>query len=198
MKTSGVSPSPQMLKGRMQLYIENVKAEQANRTLTDIKGVREWRQIFRKLGTDPSRYRPSSEALLRRCLQNKPMFWVNTAVDVNNFCSLLHAIPSGIYDVEALSGDILCRLGGEEEQYEALNGRVTSCKGKLVTCDEQGPFGSPIVDSIRTRITEHTTEALQILYLYPDFPQPRHLLESVRAMFTQINGGEATDVRVLE
>ncbi len=58
--------------------------ELAGTTVGDLPVVAEVRQAFRALGKDPSRYRPSSEALLRRIAQGKGLFNVNNLVDTNN------------------------------------------------------------------------------------------------------------------
>lgn len=59
-----ISESPQMIKGRFQLFLESLKLE--DKSAADFPGVTEYRSVFKRLGTDPSRYRPASEALLRR------------------------------------------------------------------------------------------------------------------------------------
>ena len=68
------------------------------------------RAAFRALGKDPSRYRPSSEALLRRVAQGKPLFAVNSLVDANNPV-LSSRFPAGAYDLAALPGGIVLRIG---------------------------------------------------------------------------------------
>src|SRR3954469_20585435 len=61
-----VGNSPQMVKGRLQLFQESIFFEMENKQLTDLPGIKEWRNIFKKSGTDPSRYRHSAESLFRR------------------------------------------------------------------------------------------------------------------------------------
>ncbi|MED3648244.1 B3/4 domain-containing protein [Halalkalibacterium halodurans] len=187
-----VTPSPQMLRGRLQFFQEEVKvATNTTKTVTDYKGIVEWRQTFKQLGIDPSKYRPSSEALYRRIKQGKSLPEIHSAVDVNNFFSLEYECPFGIYDAEKINGDIVLKLGDIGAQYEGLNGRVNAMEGKLVTCDAEGPFGSPIVDSKRTAVTEKTTSAIQIAYLRPSLTDQdtEKLLTAAAHMFVQIHGG---------
>jgi len=187
-----VSDSPKMLQGRINFFVENLRLEHELARLTEIPGIREWRACLKKAGTDPSRYRPSAEALLRRLLQGNPFFWVNSAVDVNNFFSVLHALPLGIYDAAQIKGDVSFRLGHAEDRYEGLNGREVSMENKPLLADGLGAFGSPIVDSKRTCVTEQSRDLLHVIFFHDqiDSAQKDEILGSVGRMFTEINGGE--------
>jgi len=186
-----VSDSPKMLQGRINYFVEKLRLEHDLSRLTEIEGIAAWRSCFKQLGIDPSRYRPSSEALLRRLLQGNPFFWVNSAVDVNNFFSVLYALPCGIYDQEQLHGDVLCRIGQADDRYEGLNGREVHMEGKLLLADAHGAFGSPIVDSKRSCVTEQSKNLMQVIFFHEQIPAPKkeEILGSVGRMFTEINGG---------
>jgi DNA/RNA-binding domain of Phe-tRNA-synthetase-like protein len=179
-----------MIKGRFQLFTESIRLEE--KQPSDWPYIQEYRAVFKALGMDPSRYRPASEALIRRVLSGKDLGPVNSAVDVNNFFSLRHALPLGIYDAGKVNGDVTIKLGTAEDEYEGLNGRLMNMEGKLVSCDELGAFGSPVVDSKRTMMTNQATEALHIIYLPPslDEKSSQELLTSIAKMFTQVHGGE--------
>lgn len=183
-----------MLKGRLRLFQESIYFDLQDRTITSFEGIKEWRSIFKEFGTDPSKYRPSIEALFRRIQKQTYLPTINSAVDLNNFFSLQYEVPLGIYDKSCLNGDISLRLGNEDESYLAINGREVSLYNKLVLADEQGPFGSPYVDSNRAPVSEQTSEALQIIFLKPSLPTESSLklTESLSTMFTQIHGGEAS------
>ncbi|MDW8517578.1 B3/B4 domain-containing protein [Priestia flexa] len=189
-----VSEAPQMLKGRLRLFQESIYFDLQDRTITSFEGIKEWRCIFKEFGTDPSKYRPSIEALFRRIQKQTYLPTINSAVDLNNFFSLQYEVPLGIYDKSCLNGDISLRLGNEDESYLAINGREVSLYNKLVLADEQGPFGSPYVDSNRAPVSEQTSEALQIIFLKPSLSTESSLklTESLSTMFTQIHGGEAS------
>jgi DNA/RNA-binding domain of Phe-tRNA-synthetase-like protein len=186
-----ISESPQMIKGRFQLFLESLKLE--DKTAADYPGVAEYRSVFKMLGTDPSRYRPASEALIRRVLSGKELPPINSGVDVNNFFSIRFAIPIGLYNLDRIKGNVEVRVGGVEDTYEGLNGRDMNMEGKLLSADSIGPFGSPIVDSKRTMVDDTVKNALHIVYLQPsmDESEARELLESMAQMFTQVNGGTA-------
>lgn len=187
-----VGDSPQMIKGRMQMYQENLYLELQNQPPTERNGILEWRQTLKKLGADPNRYRHSAEALMRRIAKQQYLTPIHSAVDLNNFFSLQYELPVGIYDAANITGDIIISLGDEETGYEGLNGRYNTLKGIPYSKDELGAFGSLYVDSARTATNEETQEALQIFYLHPSLEEElaKELLQSAGNMFTQISGGE--------
>ncbi|TDL81067.1 B3/B4 domain-containing protein [Peribacillus frigoritolerans] len=187
-----VSESPQMLKGRMRLFQESIFFEMEDKKVQDLKPIGEWRSIFKKLGTDPGRYRPSSEALYRRIQKQQYLEPIHSAVDLNNFFSLQHQIPFGIYDADKLSGKIEIKVGNEADVYMAINGRDVSMNGKILSSDDIGAFGGPYVDSKRTAVTEKTTNALHLIYLQPsmDHENADEMLSSLTKMFIQIHGGD--------
>jgi len=187
-----VAESPQMIKGRMQLYQENLSLEMQDLPVTQREGIAEWRGLWKKLGADPNRYRHSAESLMRRISKQNYLTPFHSGVDLNNFFSLQYEIPIGLYDVAHISGSIEIALGHEEIGYEGLNGRFNTLNKILYSRDEEGAFGSPFVDSKRTAVTEKTTEALHIFYLRPSLTHEaaNELLASAGKMFNQIHGGD--------
>jgi DNA/RNA-binding domain of Phe-tRNA-synthetase-like protein len=188
-----VSESPQMLKGRLRLFQESLYFDYTDKKVTDIPAINEWRKIFKTVGTDPNRYRASNEALYRRVQKQQFLHTVNSAVDMNNFLSLQYQIPLGIYDVKNLAGNVVIKIGTDQDSYLAINEREVSFVNKLHSADQLGPFGSPFVDSKRTAVTTSTTEALHLIYLQPSqsSDESMQLLQALSNMFTQIHGGNA-------
>ncbi len=188
-----VSDSPQMLKGRLQLFQEQLYFELDDKEITDFPGLLEWQLVWKALGADPSRYRPSAEALFRRVKKQNYLSVVNSAVDMNSFLSLQYEISLGLYDADQIKGDIEIRVGNNSDRYEGLNNRVNTLTGILISKDAQGAFGSPYVDSKRTAVTEQTKNALHLFYLRPSMEKDTalQLLTAASNMFTGINGGEA-------
>lgn len=187
-----VAESPQMIKGRMQLYQENLYLELQDHPVTQLEGIAEWRKLWKKLGADPNRYRHSAESLMRRISKQNYLTPLHSGVDLNNFFSLQYEMPIGLYDVSKIKGFVEITLGHEDVGYEGLNGRFNTLKNILYSRDEVGAFGSPFVDSTRTAVTEETTEALQLFYLRPSLTNEaaNDLLLSAGKMFNQIHGGD--------
>ena len=150
-----------MIKGRMQLYQENLFLEMQELPVTQREGIAEWRQVWKKLGADPNRYRHSAESLMRRISKQNYLTPIHSGVDLNNF-SLQYEMPIGLYDVAQIKGFVEIDLGHDEIGYEGLNGRFNTLANILYSRDKVGAFGSPFVDSKRTAVTEETTDALHI------------------------------------
>jgi DNA/RNA-binding domain of Phe-tRNA-synthetase-like protein len=194
-----ISKTPKMIKGKINLFLADLRLGFGSVGLTQIPGIQEWRKCFKSIGIDPSKYRPSSESLLKRALQEKPMYWIHSAVDLNNYFSMKYALPFGIYHANKIEGDIQLRIGRPGESYMGLNGRETSMDGKLVLADSHSPFGSPIVDSVRTSVTEEAQHIIQLLFMYPELisEQRSSILDDTASTFIHIHGGTVATKEVL-
>ena len=127
------------------------------------------RSLYRKIGIDPTKNRPSSEALLRRVLKGNPLYQVNSIVDTCNFCSLKFLLSLGLYDVDKIKGRIKLRLGTEGEGYEGIRKEYVNVAGRFTLVDDEGPFGNPSADSARTMITEKTANVLFVIFTPADY-----------------------------
>ena len=165
----------------------------------DIEGVKSTRRLFHVLGIDPTKHRPASEALLNRALKNKPFFSVNNLVDVGNWCSLDFLLPICVYDISKIKGRVLIRKGLENEEYLGLNDRIVNLQGRYVISDEEGSFGSPITDSLRTAVNFNTTEVVLTVFASLDYDSA--LLREKAGIFSErvidVCGGEMTSIDIL-
>ncbi len=123
------------------------------------------RQLYRSIGIDPTKNRPSSEALFRRAIKGKPLYQINSLVDTCNFCSLSFMLSIGLYDADKIDRrTISVRIGKEGERYPGIGKDSINVAGKIALFDKRGPFGNPSADSFRTRITLETKNALFVLF----------------------------------
>src|SRR5574342_16151 len=95
-------------------------AKYADTPLGEISTVRKIRSIFHRAGLDPTRYRPSSESLLRRAVKGKGLYFINSVVDRINYFSLKTLWPIGLYDADKLKPPIVWRVEREGESYEGI------------------------------------------------------------------------------
>jgi DNA/RNA-binding domain of Phe-tRNA-synthetase-like protein len=123
------------------------------------------RAMYRRLGIDPTRTRPSSEALLRRVRKGEALPRVNAAVDVCNWCSVETLLPFGLYDRDRIEGGVELRIGGDGEQYEGIRKDVVHVAGRMTLADARGPFGNPTSDSARTMVTTATVRLLVVVFV---------------------------------
>jgi DNA/RNA-binding domain of Phe-tRNA-synthetase-like protein len=122
------------------------------------------RAMYKRVGIDPTKTRPSSEALLRRVLKGGAIPRINTIVDVINWCSVEFQLPYGLYDRASIRGIPTVRLGRAGEEYAGIRKDTVHVAGRITVADDEGPFGNPTSDSARTMVTTATTEALVIVY----------------------------------
>ena len=150
---------------RDDFELEVARATQAARTGT-VGDLGRARALYRKFGTDPTRMRPSSEALLRRMKKGEPLPRVNSLVDVANAMSVQLQVPVGLYDLDKVRGDeLVIRLGREGEGYAGIGKETVHVAGRLCVADAEGPCGNPSADSARTMITTATERAAWIYFL---------------------------------
>jgi DNA/RNA-binding domain of Phe-tRNA-synthetase-like protein len=123
------------------------------------------RTMYKRVGLDPTKTRPSSEALLRRVRKGDELPRINSLVDVINWCSLESQLPFGLYDCGRIEGDVLLRLGLDGEQYAGIRKDTVHVAGRLALADTAGPFGNPTSDSARTMVTTATTRALVVIFV---------------------------------
>ena len=145
------------------------------------------RAMYRRTGLDPTKRRPSSEALLRRVLKGDPLPRINNVVDVCNWCSLEFQLPYGLYDLDRIQGDIELRLGREGEAYAGIRKDEVHVSGRLTLADSLGAFGNPSSDSARTMVTGAARRVLMVVFAPAELPRGR--LENVI---------DASSVRVCE
>lgn len=122
------------------------------------------RTLYKAFGMDPSRHRPSSEALLRRVLKGLDLYRINSAVDSCNLASLEFLLPVGMYDAARIQGDVSLRLGREGDSYAGIRKGDVNVARRLALYDDLGPFGSPTSDSARTCVEEGTGEILAVIF----------------------------------
>src|ERR1043166_7857849 len=115
------------------------KSEQIN-TIPQFAAMR---SAYKALGKDPSRYRGSAEALLRRVLSGKGLYQINSVVDINNLVSLESLNPAGTYDLEKLTPPIELRVGTADECYKGIGKDQINLESLPVFADAVGRFGSP-------------------------------------------------------
>ncbi|MBI3668558.1 MAG: hypothetical protein HY237_02080 [Acidobacteria bacterium] len=159
-----VSPTGAELAAEMDAVCKQLRRERTLEDVAEMPPVRAVRAMFRAWGVDPVRYRPSSEALLRRVVQGKGLYRISNVVDLNNLGSIETAWPYGTYDRAALAPPLALRLGQAGEKYEGLGKQTWHLAGRPVLVDRRGPFGSPISDSVRTMITEAASAVLTVVF----------------------------------
>ncbi len=144
------------------------------------------RKLYRSFSTDPTKHRPSSEALWRRTKKGLEFPEVNPYVDLTNLLSLKYQVPYGLYDLDLVKGEIEIARGGEGDSYQGIRKDMINLNGKLLLRDEEGPFGNPSADSLRTCTTGETPRLLQVIFFHKDDPLAEEILSGSHRVMTSI------------
>jgi len=143
------------------------RSELTTESLKELTSIAATRTIYKKCGKDPSRYRPASEALIRRMLQGKELYQIDTLVDLINLASIAYGYSIGGFDAAKFVGDTLTLgIGREGEPYEGIGRGLLNIAGLPVYRDQQGGVGTPTSDNERTKITLQTTHLVVLINGY--------------------------------
>jgi DNA/RNA-binding domain of Phe-tRNA-synthetase-like protein len=183
----------------METLAATLRRAHAGRPPGDIEGLEPARRLYHRFGIDPTRTRPSSEALLRRVLKGESLYRINRLVDATNWASLALLLPIGLYDLDRVTGDMNIRQGRSGESYPGIRKGDVHVENRLTIADAEGPFGSPTSDSGRTAIRPETTRAAAVIFAPADFPRAE-MEEGLERMTRQILrwcGGEQEGAWIL-
>lgn len=152
------------------------------------------RTMYKRVGIDPTKTRPSNEALLRRVRKGDTIPRINSLVDIVNWCSLECQLPYGLYDLSKIVGPVTMRLGTEGESYAGIRKDDVNVGGRITVADTVGAFGNPTSDSVRTMVTTATADALVIVYAPAETPasQLARVLDVTASRIADIVGGHET------
>ena len=162
---------------RMDAPLASAEAHVRSHPPDEIAAVR---TMYKRVGLDPTKRRPSSEALLRRIRKGEPLPRINSMVDVCNWCSLEFQLPYGLYDAAHISGGVTLRLGRPGESYPGIRKDDVHVGDRITLADDVGPFGNPTSDSARTMVTTATTSAMLVVFAPIDV-DPRHVMRVLDA-----------------
>ena len=170
------------------------KATLTTETLKEMSSIAATRSVYRACGKDPSRYRPASEALIRRILQGKTLYQIDTLVDLINLASIAYGYSIGGFDADKFMGDTLTLgIGREGEPYEGIGRGLINIHGLPVYRDAIGGVGTPTSDNERTKIDLSTRHLMVLINGYDGCEQrvkdnARYILDLL-AKYCQSSGG---------
>ena len=166
-------------------------------SLKTLPSIAATRTIYKKCGKDPSRYRPASEQLIRRMLQGKELYQIDTLVDLINLASIAYGYSIGGFDADRFVGSTLTLgIGREGEPYEGIGRGMLNIAGLPVYRDAEGGVGTPTSDHERTKITLSTTHLVVLINGYDGNEQQveanAHFIQDLLKKYCQSDGGSVT------
>ena len=176
------TPYCQELWDEIDALGEKYKQTLTTESLKEMSGIAATRRVYRACGKDPSRYRPASEALIRRMLQGKKLYQIDTLVDLVNLASIAYGYSTGGFDADKFEGETLTLgVGKAGEPYEGIGRGMINIEGLPVYRDEKGGVGTPTSDNERTKMELKTTHLVVLINGYDGNEQ--HVREN--AVFIQ-------------
>ena len=157
----------QELWDEIHVLEERFRRELTTESLKELTSIAATRTVYKRCGKDPSRYRPASEALIRRMLQGKELYQIDTLVDLINLASSAYGYSIGGFDASKFEGDTLTLgVGREGEPYEGIGRGMLNIAGLPVYRDSKGGVGTPTSDNERTKITIDTRHLVVLINGY--------------------------------
>ena len=146
---------------------DEYRATLTTESLKLMTSIQATRRIYKVCGKDPSRYRPSGEALVRRVLQGKKLYQIDTLVDLINLACMKYGYSIGAFDADKFCGDTLTLgIGRDGEPYEGIGRGMINIAGMPVYRDSLGGVGTPTSDHERTKVSLATTRLLVLVNGY--------------------------------
>ena len=192
-----VEKSPRELLETLQDQTKTLAAALALEEIGSNAQLTASRETYKRLGKNPSRYRNSAEALLRRIVQGKGLYFINNVVDVNNLISLKAAISAGSYDLMGIRGPVIFSIGKSDQHYKGIGKDLINVENLPILVDELGNFGSPTSDSERAMVTEKAKEILMILFAFGGEAGLRSYLEEAAVLLEKYAAAKEMEIRII-
>ena len=194
------SPYSETLWQDIDGFCNKFRKELTTESLKEIASIAATRRVYKACGKDPSRYRPASEALIRRILQGKGLYQLNTLVDLVNLASIAFGYSIGGFDADKFHGDTLTLgVGKKDEPYEGIGRGLINIEGLPVYRDATGGVGTPTSDHERTKIDIHTTHLLTLINGYDGNEEQvsanAQFIQSLLRKYCDSDGGTVTYYR---
>ena len=189
------TPFCEALWKEIDALCEHYRATLTTETLKEMSSIAATRSVYKACGKDPSRYRPASEALIRRVLQGKSLYQIDTLVDLINLASIAYGYSIGGFDADKFKGDTLTLgIGKEGEPYEGIGRGMINIHGLPVYRDQEGGVGTPTSDNERTKMELQTTHLVVLINGY-DGNESRVIenaqyIQSLLRKYCQSDGGQ--------
>ena len=175
-------------------FTRELRAGETAESIKQQPAIAATREAYKRCGKDPSRYRPSAEALRRRLMRGIALYQIDTLVDLINLVSLRTGYSIGGFDADKIQGtDLKLGVGRAEEPFEGIGRGVLNIEGLPVYRDAVGGIGTPTSDNERTKMDLGTQHILAIVNGYSGQEGLREAAEMIQELlkkYTSSNGGE--------
>lgn len=191
------SASQNLLWSEIQEAAMHFKSTVTIDQVNKIPAIAATRKVYKALGKDPNRYRPSAEALCRRVLRDMELYRINTLVDLINLISIKTGYSIGGFDASKIQGDVVLGVGQEGEDFEAIGRGPLNIEGLPVYRDAIGGIGTPTSDNERTKISDNTNRLFMIINAYSGSEGLAEAVEYTVGLLEKYCGTKVVDVEII-
>src|SRR5690554_6105301 len=185
-----------VIKDLVAQYEKQIREEYSLSDILNIPLIKEGRDGYKKLGKDPSRYRLACESLLRRLVKGRGLYLINNVVDAGNILSIEAKRSVAVLDYDKIVGDVLIRLGTEEDEFVGIGRGKINVSNIPVYCDDLGPFGSTTSDTERTKITNDTKSILLFIICFGPSLKEEHKSYAISLFEKYANAQNIKEIKV--
>lgn len=192
-----VESSSESLLKEINKYCEELTEKISLEDIASLPRIKDAREVYKKLGKAPSKYRVSSEALMRRILQKKGLYKINNIVEINNLISLKSDFSVGSYNVENIQSPICLTIGEEGQKYKGIGKELINIESLPVLSDAISTFGSPTSDSERAMITNQVNEIIMCIYSFSGKEEVEEYLNYAKELLEMYADAKNISVKVI-
>lgn len=189
-----VKTSSEELIEEIEKYSESLIEKITLEDVASLDRIEDAREVYKRLGKAPSKYRVSSEALIRRILQKKGLYKINNVVEINNLISIKSVFSVGSYNLKNIKSPICLTVGEEGQKYKGIGKDLVNIENLPVLCDQISTFGSPTSDSERAMITKDVEEIIMCIYSFSGKNELEKYLEEAKKLL--IKYADASNISV--
>lgn len=191
------SSSEELLK-EINDYCNELNEKISLENIASLPRIKDAREVYKKLGKAPSKYRVSSEALMRRILQKKGIYKINNIVEINNLISLKSGFSVGSYNIKNIQAPIVLKVGEEGEKYKGIGKELINIEKLPVLTDAISAFGSPTSDSERAMITKDANEIVMFIYSFSGKNEVLDYLKYGKKLLEKYSGAIDTSIKLID
>lgn len=186
------------LEALINYYEELIEKSYTLEEVLEIKEIKAARNSYKALGKDPSRYRLACESLLRRLVKKNKLYRISDVVDLGNLLSIELKRSTALLDFDKIKGDVYIRRGLESDIYEGIGRGIINVSNIPLYCDNEGAFGSPTSDTLRTAITADTKKLLLMIICFDKCDKEEIILKTKEMFKKHINVSSIETVEVIK
>lgn len=175
-----------------------IKNNISTNDISKLNNIKKSREVYRRLGKDPTRYRLASEALIRRIVKGKDLYQINNVVDINNLVSLTSNYSISCFDMDKLKPPVVFTIGKKDEPYIGIGRGPLNIENLPVFSDAVGPFGSPTSDSERTMTTLQTEKILMVIISFSGKEGLKENMEYTKELLHKYADAEDVEMYIIE